>query len=92
MSGTDNPFTKVGDLDRLACLGCSAIDDIAGEDPRMAGGDAVRRLAIDLDDVHQTAASRPRNSCSAATRSSVGGCVENNFMNAEPLNGLMMNM
>ena len=25
-------------------------------------------------------------------RSSVGGCVENSFMNAEPLNGLMMNM
>ena len=25
-------------------------------------------------------------------RSSVGGCVENNFMKADPLNGLMMNM
>ena len=27
----------------------SAIDDVAREDPGMAGGDAVRRLAVDLD-------------------------------------------
>jgi hypothetical protein len=50
--GTKGAATLVGDLDGLAGLGAVAIDEVAGEDPRVAGGDAVGGFAIDTNFVH----------------------------------------
>ena len=40
---------RVGDFDGGAGLGAVAIGDVAGEDPGVAGGDALGRLAVDAD-------------------------------------------
>ena len=45
--GAERTAARVGDLDGCAGLGAVAVGDVAGEDPRMAGGDAVGRLAVD---------------------------------------------
>jgi hypothetical protein len=52
MSCTNDAIAEICDLDRLARLSIPAIDDIARKDPGMPGGDAVRRLTIDLNDAH----------------------------------------
>ena len=75
----------VGDLDGLAGLGAVAVHDVAGEDPRVAGGDPVGRLPVYPDFVHRIA-------CRRAMRSSVEGWVEKRRMIDWPVNGLMMNM
>ena len=47
--GAERASARVGDLDGLAGLGAIAIGDVAGEDPRVAAGDAVGGLAVDAD-------------------------------------------
>ena len=85
MRGAEGMAAGIGDPDGLAGLGAVAIGDVAGEDPRMTGGDAVGRLAVHADFVH-------RISCRRAMRSSVEGWVEKSFMKLWPVKGLMMNM
>src|ERR1035437_6722080 len=79
---------RVGDLDRLARLGAIAIGDIAGENPGVAAGHAVRALAADADFIRRI----HRAACKRAIRSSVEGWVENRRMMLWPEKGLMINM
>ena len=90
MEGPERAAARPGNKNRIARLGRPPIHDITREDPGMAGGDAVCCLPVYFDFNHAYA--RFLSAASAATRSSVGGCVENSFMNADPLKGLMMNM
>jgi hypothetical protein len=44
---------RIGDLDGLTGLSAIAIGDVAGEDPRVAAGDAVGRPAVHFDFRHR---------------------------------------
>src|ERR1035438_10108854 len=76
---------RVCDLDRMARLGAIAVGDIAGENPGVAAGHAVRAFAAHADFIH-------RGACRRAMRSSVEGWVEKRRMKLCPVKGLMMNM
>ena len=91
MERAEQAVTGIKNENRIAGLGSPPIDDVARIDPGMARGDAVCCFSIYPDAIHAEY-TRFLSAASAATRSSVGGWVENSFMNAEPLNGLMMNM
>ena len=75
----------VGYFDGGASLRAIAVGEVAGEDPRMTGGDPAGRLPVHADFVHRIA-------CKRAIRSSVEGWVENRRIMLWPVNGLMMNM
>src|SRR5436190_39872 len=66
MGDAESAAARVDDLDRLAGLDAVAAGNVAGEDPGVAGGGAVGRLAVDTDFVHRIAWRR-------AMRSSVEG-------------------
>src|SRR5690348_1817068 len=84
MRGAEGTAAPVRHLHRFARLGAVAVRDVAGENPRVAGGDALGRLPVDPHFVHRMA-------CRRAIRSSVEGCVENSRIRLLPVNGLMMN-
>src|SRR5262249_14957352 len=86
MGDTHRAALVIDHLDHRAGLGAGAPGDVAREDPRMAGRDAVRALAANPYRSQRIA-------CSRAIRSSVEGCVEKSFiMTSPPVKGFTMNM
>jgi hypothetical protein len=74
---------EIADLDGGSGLGAVKVCDIARENPRMAGSDAVGRFSADAGFVLRMA-------CRRRMRSSVEGWVENKLPKPMPSFGLMM--
>jgi hypothetical protein len=86
VGGAEDAAGGSGDEDGIAGGGSATVEDIAGEDPGVAGGDPGGAFRGDADGGGYRMASR------RAIRFSVEGCVENRFMSDRPVKGLMMNM
>jgi hypothetical protein len=85
VGGAEDAAGGSGDEDGIAGGGGAAVEDIACEDPGVAGGDAGGAFFGDPDGGGYRMASR------RAIRCSVAGWVANRFIRDRPVNGLMMN-